>query len=170
MRTGGHDNPPQRGGLLAARGLIAMECWSFDADEAGLDLRYGRQLEACRRVFARCGHRVERTAADPGTMGREAHAFVRFASGGGDVCMACRSCGRLEEAEIAAFRRDAPAAEEPLPVEEVAAPGTSTIEGLAAFLHITPSRTAKAVLMAGEGDDGRSKLVLALIRGDLEVS
>jgi prolyl-tRNA synthetase len=56
--------------------------------------------------------------------------------------------------------------DEQRPTEEVATPGTATIAGLAAFLGIPASETAKAIFFAA--DDGR--LVTAIVRGDDEVN
>ncbi|GCE17612.1 YbaK/EbsC family protein [Dictyobacter kobayashii] len=50
-------------------------------------------------------------------------------------------------------------------LEEVFTPGCTTIDDLAAFLHIPTSKTMKAVLYAAGG-----KLILASVRGDLEVN
>jgi prolyl-tRNA synthetase len=59
-----------------------------------------------------------------------------------------------------------PPAEEALPLEEVATPGTTTIATLAAFLGVGEDRTAKAAFfMTGDG-----RLVTAIVRGDYEVN
>ena len=54
----------------------------------------------------------------------------------------------------------------PLPLEEVATPGTTTIATLAAFLGIGPERTAKAAFFV----TGDGRLVTAIVRGDHEVN
>jgi len=54
---------------------------------------------------------------------------------------------------------------EPLPVEEVATPGVTTIEELSAFLKVPQSQTAKAVFYIADGE-----LVFVVIRGDIEVN
>src|SRR5258705_206344 len=59
-----------------------------------------------------------------------------------------------------------PAPEAPLPLEEVATPGTTTIAKLAAFLGIESSRTAKAAFFV----TGDGRLVTAIVRGDYEVN
>ncbi len=59
-----------------------------------------------------------------------------------------------------------PAPEEPLPLEEVETPGTTTIATLAAFLGIETSRTAKAAFFV----TGDGRLVTAIVRGDYEVN
>ena len=59
-----------------------------------------------------------------------------------------------------------PPAEEPLPLEEVATPGTTTIATLAAFLGIGEDHTAKAAFFV----TGDGRLVTAIVRGDYEVN
>ena len=56
--------------------------------------------------------------------------------------------------------------EDPLPLEEVATPGTTTIATLAAFLGIGAERTAKAAFFV----TGDGRLVTAIVRGDHEVN
>jgi prolyl-tRNA synthetase len=70
--------------------------------------------------------------------------------------------------EIAEFQRVHVKAD-PLPMEKVATPGMKTIEEVAGFLGVEPGNTMKAVMFEAE-QDKRRVLVLALIRGDLEVS
>ena len=52
------------------------------------------------------------------------------------------------------------------PLEEVATPGTSTIESLAAFLNMPESKLAKVVFYITES----GKMVTVMIRGDIEVN
>jgi prolyl-tRNA synthetase len=56
--------------------------------------------------------------------------------------------------------------EAPLPVEEVATPGTDTIASLAALLEVPTSRTAKAAFFA----TGDGRLITAIVRGDFDVN
>jgi len=146
LQTKWRDDPRPRAGLIRVREFIMKDSYSLDRDEAGLDLQYDRHFEAYHRIFARCGVDALAVKSDVGMMGgKVAHEFT-------------------------AFRRDEAASEEQLPVEEVATPGTSTIEDLAALLGIPASRTAKAVFMVAEINDEESKLVFGLIRGDLDVN
>jgi prolyl-tRNA synthetase len=83
---------------------------------------------------------------------------------GEDVLVLCESCGYAANRQVARIPREEPAAEEPLPLEEVETPGTTTIASLAAFLGIPEARTAKAgFFVTGDG-----RLVTAIVRGDHE--
>ena len=85
---------------------------------------------------------------------------------GEDVLVLCEACGYAANRQVAVVPRTPPPAEDPLPLEEVATPGTTTIASLAAFLGIGPDRTAKAAFfMTGDG-----RLVTAIVRGDHEVN
>ena len=77
---------------------------------------------------------------------------------------------RCANRQIAGFRRDEVVPEELLPTEDVATPGTSTIEELSSLLGIPASRTAKAVFMVAEINDEQSKFVFGIIRGDLDMN
>ena len=171
LQTKWRDDPRPRAGLIRVREFTMKDSYSLDRDEAGLDLQYDRHYEAYHRVFARCGLDVLAVKSDVGMMGgKVAHEFMYLTPIGEDTLMVCPSCGFRANRQVAAFRRDVPEAEELLPAEEVATPGTSTIEALARLLDVPQSRTAKAVFMVAEINDEEQKLVFAVIRGDLEVN
>jgi prolyl-tRNA synthetase len=85
---------------------------------------------------------------------------------GEDVLVLCESCGYAANRQIAVVPKPDPAADEPLPLEEVATPGTTTIATLAAFLGVGEERTAKAAFFV----TGDGRLVTAIVRGDHEVN
>ena len=98
--------------------------------------------------------------------GSQAHEFMFLNPAGEDVLVLCEACGYAANRQVAAVPKPDPAPEEPLPLEEVATPGTTTIASLAEFLGIGPERTAKAAFfMTGDG-----RLVTAIVRGDHEVN
>jgi prolyl-tRNA synthetase len=171
LQTKWRDDPRPRAGLIRVREFIMKDSYSLDRDEAGLDLQYDRHYIAYHRIFARCGLETLAVKSDTGMMGgKVAHEFMYLTPIGEDTIMLCSSCGFRANRQVSAFRRDEPETEALLPMEEVATPDTSTIEDLAAFLDIPKRRTAKAVFMVGEVNDEESKLVFAVIRGDLEVN
>jgi prolyl-tRNA synthetase len=98
--------------------------------------------------------------------GSLAHEFMVLNPAGEDVLVLCEACGYAANRQVAVIPRTPPRAEDPLPLEEVATPGTTTIASLASFLGIGPDRTAKAAFfMTGDG-----RLVTAIVRGDHEVN
>ena len=98
--------------------------------------------------------------------GSQAHEFMVLNPAGEDVLVLCEACGYAANRQVAVIPHRAPVAEAPLPLEEVATPGTTTIATLAAFLGIGPERTAKAAFFV----TGDGRLVTAIVRGDHDVN
>jgi len=78
----------------------------------------------------------------------------------------CEGCGYAANQQVALVGKPEPAAEEPLPVEEIETPDTTTIETLARFLGVGRDRTAKATFFV----TGDGRFVVAIVRGDYDVN
>jgi len=167
FQTKWRDEPRARGGLIRVREFVMKDAYSVDRDEAGLDASYWAQHGAYVRTFERLGLSTIAVSSDVGMMGGSlAHEFMVLNPAGEDVLVLCEACGYAANRQVAMIPRPFPPAEDPLPLEEVATPGTATIATLAAFLGVGPERTAKAAFfMAGDG-----RLVTAIVRGDHEVN
>ena len=167
FQTKWRDEPRARGGLIRVREFVMKDAYSCDRDEAGLDASYDAQHGAYVRTFERLGLDTVAVASDVGIMGgSQAHEFMFLNPAGEDVLVLCEACGYAANRQVAAVPKPDPAPEEPLPLEEVATPGTTTIASLAEFLGVGPERTAKAAFfMTGDG-----RLVTAIVRGDHEVN
>jgi len=166
IQTKFRDEPRPRGGLMRTREFTMKDLYSFDVDDAGLDVSYEKMLHAYKRVFDRCGVPTVTVLADPGAIGgRDNQEFMHLTDVGEDQVMICPACGYAANTEKAEFRKRKVEREEPLPVEEVATPGQKTIDDLVAFLNIPPWKTLKAVFYAVDGQP-----VFVAIRGDLEVN
>jgi prolyl-tRNA synthetase len=167
MQTKFRDEPRSRGGLIRVREFTMKDSYSFDADEAGLDVAYRLHWKAYDRIFRRIGLQFIIVGADVGMMGGSAsHEFMAFSENGEDTLLICDACGYAANREVATFQRDRRAAEEQLPLEEVETPNTPTIQALADLLQIPTSKTAKAVFYMG----GSGRFIFAVIRGDLDVN
>jgi prolyl-tRNA synthetase len=143
------------------------DAYSCDRDVAGLDVSYEAQHGAYVRIFERLGLETVVVSSDVGIMGgSQAHEFMVLNPAGEDVLVLCEACGYAANRQVAIMPKPEPAAEEALPLEEVATPGTTTIASLAAFLRIGPERTAKAAFFV----TGDGRLVTAIVRGDYEVN
>jgi prolyl-tRNA synthetase len=167
FQTKWRDEPRARGGLIRVREFVMKDAYSCDRDDAGLDASYWAQHGAYVRIFERLGLETIAVSSDVGMMGgSQAHEFMVLNPAGEDVLVLCEACGYAANRQVAVIRHPAPAPEAPLPLEEIATPGTTTIASLAALLGIGPERTAKAAFfMAGDG-----RLVTAIVRGDHEVN
>lgn len=175
IQTKWRDDPRPRAGLIRVREFIMLDSYSLDADWQGLDASYQRHFDAYFRIFKRCGLPVVAVRSDSGMMGgKEAHEYMYLTPIGEDSLLFCDACGYSANRQVAATRKPEPQKEELLPLERVATPHASTIEELAAFLNISPARTAKAVFFVGLVEDGaqghKEKLIFAVVRGDMEVN
>jgi prolyl-tRNA synthetase len=167
FQTKWRDEPRARGGLIRVREFVMKDAYSIDRDDAGLDTSYWDQHGAYVRTFERMGLQTIAVSSDVGMMGGSlAHEFMVLNPAGEDVLVLCENCDYAANRQIAIVPKPEPPAEEALPLEEVATPGTTTIATLAAFLGIKQERTAKAAFfMTGDG-----RLVTAIVRGDYEVN
>lgn len=160
------DEPRARGGLIRTREFIMKDAYSCHASYEDLDSYYPRMHQAYFNVFHRAGIDVISVQSDVGMMGGTmAHEFMCISEIGEDQLVLCDGCGYAANRQIAELRKEEPAGEDALPLEEVRTPEARTIDSLARFLGVPASRTAKAAFfMAGE------TLVFAVVRGDMEVN
>jgi prolyl-tRNA synthetase len=166
MQTKFRDETRPRGGLMRTREFTMKDLYSFDADNAGLDISYEKMLHAYKRIFDRCGVPTVAVEADPGAIGgRDNQEFMHLTDVGEDSVLICPGCGYAANTERAELGKRQPEPEEPLPVEEVATPGQKTIDDLVRFLSIPRWKTLKAVFYAWDGQP-----VFVAIRGDLDVN
>jgi len=100
----------------------------------------------------------------PSTLGDE---FFFLSATGADEILFCDACGYASRRETALLRKQPFSAEVPLPVEQVLTPDCSTIESLAAFLHIPKEKTAKALMYTRLSD---GKFIFVVVRGDMQAS
>ena len=153
FQTKWRDEPRARGGLIRVREFVMKDAYSCDRDEAGLDVSYAAQHGAYVRIFERLGLETVVVSSDVGIMGgSQAHEFMVLNPAGEDVLVLCEACGYAANRQVAIMPKPEAPDEPPLPLEEVATPGTTTIATLAAFLGIGPERTAKAAFfVTGDG-------------------
>ena len=156
-----------RFGLMRGREFIMKDLYSFDKDEEGMRVSYKKMYDAYTNVFTRCGLTFRPVEADNGAIGGGgSHEFTVLADAGESSIAYCSECDYAasdEKAELAVIRAEA---EEALPLEKVATPGTKTIALLADYLKIPVEKTIKAVAYQTEKDE----VVLAFVRGDHEVN
>ncbi len=174
IQTKFRDEARPRGGLVRVREFTMKDAYSFDLDEAGLDVSYDAMFEAYKRIFARCGVPVIPVEADSGAIGgKDSREFMFVTEIGEDTIVRCDTCDYAANTEKAEFRRvpspEAAAADR----EEVSTPDTKTIEALTALLGVTAAQTAKAVLYMSTDPHDESAPALPLfvvVRGDMQVN
>ncbi len=172
IQTKFRDDARPRAGLIRVREFTMKDSYTLDRDADGLAKQYRRHYEAYFRIFWRCGLPTIAVGSDVGMMGgSQAHEFMYLTPIGEDTLVLCDECGYSANRQVARFAKPQAEAEEPRPLEKVATPGAKTIRDLSAFLGVPESRTAKAVFLTAGLDGGtREALVLAVIRGDMEVN
>jgi prolyl-tRNA synthetase len=158
------DEPRPGKGLIRLREFIMKDAYSFDRDEAGLDVSFDAQRGAYRRTFDRCGVVCYDVDAEPGMMGgSESVDFLAPAGSGENTVVRCENGDFAADIEVARTIPRAPAFPPRLDApEEVETPGVGTIDSLSQFLNVDPAATSKALPVVTQ--DGT--LVLALVRGD----
>jgi prolyl-tRNA synthetase len=162
------DEPRARGGLLRLREFIMKDAYSFDRDEAGLDVAFRKNEEAYHRMFQRAGLEYSGVQAESGMMGgKESIDFLAPSGSGENTLVTCENCDFAADLEVAQGIPRAADFPEPLDApKEVATPGITTIEALAEMLGIDAAATSKAMPVVKT--DGT--LVLGLVRGDDRLS
>jgi prolyl-tRNA synthetase len=160
------DEPRPKSGLLRLRQFWMKDAYSFDLNDAGLEISYQKHFAAYRRIFDRCGLKYVIVEAYSGTMGgTHSHEFSAPTDAGEDS-LAISECGYAANLEKAEGR--APAVEDlpgDAPPEPFPTPGLKTIDDLAKFTGESPARLMKTLVYVTE-----SKPVVLLLRGDHTLS
>lgn len=160
------DEPRPKGGLLRTRQFTMKDSYSFDLDEEGLRQSYQKHYDAYCRIFDRCGIEYVAVQAHSGAMGgSHSHEFMVVSEAGEDRIARCPACGYAANLEKASSRLAEVSDAEAGPPEKFATPGQRTIDDLAQFTGLPPTRLLKTlVYQAGETP------VLILLRGDHQLS
>src|SRR5580765_2762868 len=134
FQTKDRDEPRPRGGLLRVREFIMKDSYSFDRDEAGLDVSFRAHEGAYHRIFQRCGIDYEAVQAESGMMGgSESIDFLAPSGSGENTLVTCENRDFAADLEVARAVPRPPTFPEPLDAPaEVGTPGVTTIEDLAA--------------------------------------
>jgi prolyl-tRNA synthetase len=164
FQTKDRDEPRPRGALLRVREFVMKDSYSFDRDEAGLELSFQAHKGAYERIWERCGLETYGVQAESGMMGgSESLDYLAPSGSGENTLVTCENGDYAADLEIARAVPRAPDFPEPLDAPaEIETPDTRTCEALAELLAIDLAATSKAMPVMRE--DGT--LVLALLRGD----
>ncbi len=152
IQTKFRDELRPKSGLLRVRQFIMKDAYSFDIDEAGLDLSYNKHDQAYRRIFTRCGLQFVVVEADSGAMGgSQSQEFMVYTEAGEDLIASSASgyAANLEKAtsRLAPVEDLAPTGDG-LP-EFVHTPGMGAIAAVTAFFGIQASQDIKCVAFMG---------------------
>jgi prolyl-tRNA synthetase len=175
IQTKFRDEPRPKSGLLRVRQFLMKDAYSFDIDEAGLDVSYNKHDTAYRRIFTRCGLQFVAVDADSGAMGGSAsQEFMVYTEAGEDLIASSASgyAANLEKAtsRLAPVEDLAPTGDG-LP-ELVHTPGQRTIDEVGVFLNTKPQHQIKTMAyiaelpLADHAKLGKLRPVVVFLRGD----
>ena len=157
-----------RFGMVRCREFTMMDAYSFDIDEAGLDVAYKKMDKAYRRIFDRCGLDYVVVKADSGAIGGDnSEEFMATCDIGEDTLLLAGEYATNAETAVSVIEEQP--AEEPKELEVVDTPGATTIAKLCDCLDIPATRTLKTLIYNAVYED-RSEPVAALIRGDKDIN
>jgi len=167
VQTKFRDEIRPRFGVMRSREFIMKDAYSFDIDDAGLDISYDKMHAAYTAIFERLGLTFRVVWADSGEIGgNKSQEFHVIADSGEDAIAYSDSDEYASNIETAATfppEGDRPAATQEL--EKLATPGIKTIDDLCKMLDIAPSQTIKTLIV--EGTEGPVALI---VRGDHELN
>ncbi len=167
IQTKYRDEARPRGGLIRVREFTMKDAYSFHSSRENMEEWYERVKEAYERLFRRIGLTdVVTIKSDTGMMGgSESHEMLALADCGEDMVAMSPDGEYCANLEIATADLEF-TKEEPQPLEKVHTPEQKTIQGVASYVGVPESKTAKAVFYADENDG----LIFVQLRGDLDVN
>ena len=169
IQTKFRDERRPRFGVMRGREFTMKDAYSFDCDDRGAEVSYGKMYQAYTRIFQRSGLRFRAVEAETGAIGGSfSHEFMVLADSGEDAIASCDRCdyaANVERAELSPPQEAAFTGGSGAPIQEVATPGMRTVEEVCGFLGVEPWCLIKTLLFMGDG-----KPVAVLVRGDREVN
>jgi prolyl-tRNA synthetase len=178
IQTKYRDEARPRAGIIRGREFVMKDSYSFDLDDAGLQVSYDAHRGAYQRIFDRLGLDYRIAFAVSGAMGgSKSEEFLAPAAYGEDTFVQCANCdytANTEAVEIAVPAKEDPSAHPDSQVLDT--PGTPTIETLVDRLNsldlghtFTAADTLKNVVLKTKQPDGDWELLVVGVPGDREV-
>ena len=171
IQTKFRDEARPRSGIIRGREFVMKDSYSFDLDDAGLDISYQKHRDAYVKTFDRLGLKYNIVKAVSGAMGgSKSEEFLAPCSTGEDTYVLCPSCGFAANVEAMVTKVDPVDAGTTPAIEELDTPNTPTIDSLVQVLNerfgggFTGASTLKNVMLIADG-----KAISVLVPGDREV-
>ncbi len=166
IQTKYRDERRPRFGVMRSREFTMKDAYSFDLDEAGLDISYQKMYDAYCRIFDRLGLDYIVVDADSGAMGGSGSQEFMVKSDTGEAVIAfCPHCGYAANDEKAACVPEKMEAEVPKPIAKIHTPKAGTIEELVGYLGTDSKHFAKTLIYTAA-----EQTVAVMVRGDREVN
>ncbi len=171
IQTKFRDEARPRSGIIRGREFVMKDSYSFDLDDAGLDISYQKHRDAYVQTFDRLGLKYNIVKAVSGAMGgSKSEEFLAPCTTGEDTYVLCPSCGFAANVEAMMTKVDPVDASATPALEEIDTPNTPTIDSLVQVLNerfgggFTGASTLKNVMLIADG-----KAISVLVPGDREV-
>ncbi len=160
------DEPRPRYGLIRVREFIMKDAYSFDRDEASLDVSYNIMKDAYNKIYNRLGINYKIVKADCGAMGGSlSEEYQAVTNIGEDTLVLCNSCDYSTNLEISECISPINDKEVEKTMELVETTHQETIEEVCEFLNLDVKKSVKALLM-----NVNDELVVFFVRGDRELN
>ena len=171
IQTKFRDEPRPRSGIIRGREFVMKDSYSFDVDDAGLELSYQKHRDAYVKTFDRLGLKYNIVSAVSGAMGgSKSEEFLAPCPTGEDTYVLCNSCGYAANVEAMVTKVDTFTGEKVGALEVLDTPNTPTIDSLVELFNtkysanISAANTLKNVLIMAD-----EKPISVLVPGDREV-
>lgn len=177
IHTKFRDEIRPRFGVIRSREFCMKDAYSFDLDEAGLEVTYQKMRVAYRRIFARLGLETIPVEADSGAMGGTGSEEFMVPSEIGEETLLISEAGGYRSnqektpvsygnvAEFADANQAAKPTQDLAGLERLHTPGLKTIADVAKLLKVPETSILKTVLYsAGQ------QAVAVCLRGDREIN
>ena len=157
-----------RGGLLRVREFIMKDGYSFHRDEDDFKVEYEKMKKVYTKIFDRLGLKTSIVESDNGYIGGEyCHEFITESEIGESKYFVAENGKYAAHEDVALFQKEKINNSEPLkPLVEVEAKRGNTMEDGVDFHKLPLWQQIKDVLFV----DDKSRFILAIIRGDLDVN
>jgi prolyl-tRNA synthetase len=171
IQTKFRDEARPRSGIIRGREFVMKDSYSFDLDDAGLDISYQKHRDAYVQTFDRLGLKYNIVKAVSGAMGgSKSEEFLAPCTTGEDTYVLCPSCGYAANVEAMVTKVNPVDSSATPALEELDTPNTPTIDSLVQVLNerfgggFTGASTLKNVMLIADG-----KAISVLVPGDRDV-
>jgi len=171
IQTKFRDEPRPRSGIIRGREFVMKDSYSFDIDDAGLEVSYQKHRDAYVKTFTRLGLNFNIVAAMAGAMGgSKSEEFLAPCPTGEDTYVLCEKCGYAANVEAMVTKVVPYAGAAPAAMEIFDSPNTPTIDSLVDLLNekfdggYSADQTLKNVMIMAD-----EKAISVLVPGDREV-
>jgi prolyl-tRNA synthetase len=165
------DEARPRSGIIRGREFVMKDSYSFDADDAGLEISYQEHRDAYIKTFDRLGMKYNIVKAVSGAMGgSKSEEFLAPCSTGEDTYVLCPKCGFAANVEAMVTKVEAVDSSATPAAEAFDSPNTPTIDTLVDLLNnkfgggFSGADTLKNVMLMAD-----NKAICVLVPGDREV-